>query len=243
MTNTVEEKKIDFHCGGEILSGLLITPRETKPSSGILFLHGAGKATKERSQPLAIKLAEKYGISSFLFDFSGHGASTGNIETSSLKKRVAEAVKAFEASGFSEPISICAFSMGGHIALELLPKIYVQNLILFYSAVYTDKAFEIEFGDPKFSELIRIERSWESSATFDNLNKLKGRLILFMGDNDEIIPMEVPNKIMSKANEVSKKELVILKNAGHLLLPVIFNSEELLNEVCEKISASVSTAK
>lgn len=154
----VKVSDISFNANKERLAGRLIIPLVLQSKSGILFLHGAGKSNKERSQPIAMRLAEEYGIPSFLFDFSGHGGSTGNLESSSLQKRIQESIEAAQASGFSNSMTVCAFSMGGHVALELLDDLQIQNLVLFYPAVYTDLANKISFGDPAFSEMIRKKK-------------------------------------------------------------------------------------
>src|SRR4051794_17833447 len=103
-------EKISFQVGNERLVGQLVLSH-TKEKPSVLFVHGAGKATKERSQPLAERLAER-SISSFAWDCSGHGESTGTMNHSSLQKRTIEAQMALTYTDPNQPLSICGFSMG-----------------------------------------------------------------------------------------------------------------------------------
>ncbi|HXO20914.1 MAG TPA: alpha/beta hydrolase [Thermoanaerobaculia bacterium] len=233
------EKETTFYAADETLSGRFIIPdhlHSSKIQDGLLFLHGAGGATKERAQPIAAKLADSYGIPSFAFDFSGHGASTGTLQASSLRKRVRETQGALEVSGFGKTAPLCAFSMGGHIALELLKESQPRALILFYPAVYAMAAVDIPFGNPTFSATIRVARSWETSDAFESLRAFKGNLLIVTGERDEVIPQELISLLMETSTQAKKKRLVVVAGAPHLLLPTLIERQHLLEEVCGLIA-------
>lgn len=223
-------KDISFKAGEETLAGRLFST-SSKPSKGLLFLHGAGKSTKERAEPIVEKIGSESCLNSFTFDFSGHGMSSGTLEASSLQKRVLESKAALATSGFEEPISICAFSMGGHIALELLQHINVHTLVLFYPAVYTEEVFDVPFGNPLFTTTIRKERSWENAKAFSHLRTFTGNLIVVAGEEDNIIPADVIESIMTNACLANRKRLFIIKQAPHLLLPILYDQKEVFDEV------------
>jgi alpha-beta hydrolase superfamily lysophospholipase len=108
----IRPTKVRFFVGREKLVGNIISDNtENEPT--LLFLHGAGKATKERSNYIAFELA-KHGIRSFSFDFSGHGESSGKLEESSLRKRVEEASAALNFLNHSEAVTLYGSSMGAH---------------------------------------------------------------------------------------------------------------------------------
>ncbi len=202
----------------------------------ILFLHGAGQVTKERGTPIATLIAKDYGISSFLFDFSGDGVSSGTLQTSSLKKRINESIATLSSSGFSEQISICAFSMGGHIALELLTLVKVRSLILFYPAIYIADAVDFPFSDSCFTDTIRRERSWETSLVLKNLNTFTENLLIISGDKDTVIPHEVNELILSNAIKAKRKYLITINNAPHVLIPFLIEKKARFDEVCKIIA-------
>ncbi len=218
--------KQEFTVGSENLVGQFAGPE--KPT--VLFIHGAGTSNRQRFLPFAEKLAES-GISSFLFDFSGHGESTGQMTNSSLKKRVEEAEAATQFLDTSKPITLVAASMGGHIALELIrnhPEI--KNLILFCPAVYSEVAFEILFTE-EFSKVIREPESWRNGP-WENLKNFEGKVLLMAGERDEVIPIGVIELIQENAKNI---ETVIIPGASHLLLLDLLSSESLLNEMIEKM--------
>lgn len=228
-------RDVQFSSGEEQLAGRLFSPSISPSEAGILFLHGAGQATKERAEPIIEKLYEIGCISSFTFDFSGHGKSSGTLEASSLRKRILEARSALSASGFRQPISVCASSMGGHVALELLQYVNVQSLILFYPAVYATDAMDLPFGNPLFSETIRREKSWLDSNAFTYLRGFTGNILVVAGEKDTVIPKEVIDLIISNSSSANHKRLIVLEDAPHLLLPTLYERKEIFNDICNTI--------
>lgn len=227
---------VTFQAGDEVLAGRFIRPTQANVAPRILFLHGAGKATKERCLPLAERLAVEYQLSSFAFDFSGHGASTGTLENSSLNKRVEEALAAIEYSGATDPISLCAFSMGGHVALELLKYKRVHSLTLFYPAIYSRAAVAIRFGDPQFSAILRSNKSWEANDGLPWLNTLEGNIFIVVGENDQVIPAAVFDLLYANTAKAQHKRLLVIPDAPHLLLPTVLADEQLYGDICNTIA-------
>jgi len=204
--------KVSFSAGEERLAGNIIYgDGESKPR--LLFLHGAGKATKERSSYLAFELA-KHGIGSFSFDFSGHGESSGRLEESSLKKRLAEASVALHFLDKSEGITVCGSSMGAHIALELVKTAPVKTLVLFCPAIYDRNAVPVPFNRG-FSAIIRRQGSWRNTDVFGSICKFTGNLLIVTGEKDEVIPGGVIEALDSQAGNAKNKEIIRVPDAGH----------------------------
>lgn len=179
----------------------------------ILFVHGAGKATKDRYQYLAEYLANN-SQSSLLFDFSGHGASTSSISLSSLRKRVEEASAMLSLLDRNGPRSLIASSMGAYIALKLTENVKIDNLVLFCPAVYTPSAFALPF-DERFSQEIRRPDSWKDSDAFEYIRQFSGNLLIITGEEDKVIPAQLPAILFSQANKSAHKEILILPGAPH----------------------------
>jgi len=227
--------KTKFQVGDETLSALRVG--SDKPT--ILYLHGAGQSNKERGLPIMEKLADA-GLSTFCFDFSGHGESTGEMKNSSLKKRLVEAEAALTYLDNEKPTTIIGSSMAGHIVLELLKNHPdIKNIILFYPAIYSANAFAVPFTD-EFSAIIREPKSWADNDVIGPLQKFTGNLLIIIGENDQVIPIEAIEMIYSNATSAASREIVTVPEAEHLLLPKLLQNKELFNEVITKIVGLVS---
>lgn len=235
---TASQHLITFEGGGESLSGQVIEP--TGPAAGrLLFVHGAGKATKERVFPLACALAQQ-GVSCFSFDFSGHGLSSGSLNISSLEKRERETESAIRASGFKHPFALCGFSMGAHVVLRMLKQHNPEALILFYPAIYTDEARSIPFGNPTFTETIRRERSWAASSVLADLDAFTGRLLIVIGDRDEVIPKDVITLLDMHSASATRKQIVVVRGGTHQLLPYIYADQAQFELLCTTIVSFIA---
>jgi len=224
--------KITFKVGKENLSGMFFESESSISRANILFLHGAGKAKKDKVFHLAQALLENQ-ISSFAFDFSGHGESSGYLQESSLQKRVQEAQGALE-QFTTDKLTICAFSMGGHIALELLRVVPIQNLILFCPAIYTPEAFNLPF-DERFSNVIRKPESWKNAEVIKSLQNFTGKILIMIGEKDEVIPKGVIELINSNAMSAVRKEIFIIPNVGHQILSAADKDRNLMNAIIKKV--------
>lgn len=230
-------KKIKFSAGDETLSGTIFaksTPAASPAKPTFLFLHGAGTSTQTRAQYLMEKLLD-HEINSFGFDFSGHGESSGALQESSLQKRVNQAAAAMQFLDSHAPISVYGSSMGGHIAIRLLERFKnIQTLTLFVPGVYDGSAFEIPFTN-NFSEIIRTKDSWKNSETFEILENFTGNLLIFAGEQDEVIPRELITMLDDHSPLTRKKEIVWLPNCNHAMQNHIAADPQLTQKVIQKM--------
>lgn len=225
-------KKIKFSTNNEILFGNIITTKKLgKPA--FIFFHGAGAVKKESRIPFCKLLLEKE-IPSFIFDFSGHGESTGQLQSSSLSKRVMEAKVALKMLNQKLPITICASSMGGYVAIKLTETEEIKNLILMAPAVYDKKAYDVPFTD-NFSEIIRRQNSWQSTDIKTSLRKFRGNLLIIIGENDEVIARNVIKLIDDNSINVIKKEIIVIPNASHDLFSFFNDNPKTAKMIIEKI--------
>lgn len=222
---------ISFQSGEETLAWSLVKYEEDVDIE-ILFLHGAWWSNKERARYIAEWL-KSYGLSSLLFDFSGHGDSTGSLQDSNLNKRIQEAITAMNLFSPS-PRIVVGSSMGWYVALQLLKQFSIDTLILFAPAVYTDDALDISFG-PKFSNAIRVTDSWKESTLWDDLSWYTGKLLLFIWAEDEVIPSWVIEYIDRCISHTSHKEIVIIPNCAHAIHRTISANSVLTSKIIEKI--------
>jgi pimeloyl-ACP methyl ester carboxylesterase len=216
-----------------ILAGIKVA-QEKDDLPNFLFLHGGGLADKFRTLYLAQKLLTK-NISSIAFDHSGSGESSGLMKNSSLFQRCQEAEQIIKNFLPTNNLTICGSSMGGYVALKMLELDFeIKNLILFCPAIYDRQAFKVNFNQD-FSNIIRQKKSWEKSDIFPFLKKFTGNLLIFIGENDKIIPREVIQLLDRYSLQVKKKEIVILPKMSHSLHKKLAQDEELTDFVVDKI--------
>jgi len=226
--------KTTFNCNGETLSGIIAKNKNADIPS-FLFLHGAGQSDKSRAFYLMERL-QSHGVSTCAFDFSGHGSSSGDLKKSSLQKRTDEAVCAIKKFLPQEkPITICGSSMSGHTAIRLLDDISnIGSLILFCPAVYDRRAYPVLFNDG-FTSIIREKGSWENSEIFPFLEEYSGKLLIFIGENDEVIPKGVIELLDKHSTKATKKEIVVIPECNHMIHTWISQRPQLADQVAEKI--------
>ena len=230
-------KKKFYDVGTEKLAGLSYESEQLGPPR-LIFLHGGGTGSKDRRRYMQRLLFEK-GISSFSFDFSGHGESSGKIENSSLEKRLNEAKKSITAYlDTSKEISICASSMGAHIAVELLEHYPVKTLILIAPAVYSKAAFNIPFNSG-FSDIIRQKDSWKDNSTMKLLNAFQGNVLVFLAENDTVIPRGVIDMIKDNIRNSNYSKIEIIKEAPHALHNWISKDPDLADRIAREIAGFV----
>lgn len=200
----------------------------------VLSLHGAGPHNRNRISYLT-KFLVGLGLNTLRFDFSGHPDSTGELANSSLEKRVEEAK---EASTFldksANAYTIIGTSMGGHIALELLSEIPINNIILFCPAAYTSEAYTLPFGKG-FTNVIRRPNSYLNATVFKKLENFSGNFILFIGEEDQIIPKEVIEMYDHFASNTKRKKIIRIPNAPHSIHVWLEKNPEYLDLVFSEI--------
>lgn len=208
-----------------------IIPSNTKPQ--LLFLHGAGSSNKDRFLELREILA-KDEISSVAFDFLGHGETGGNMHDSGLKERTEQAEFLITSFNLPEPLIIVGSSMGAYNAIKLTEKHEVKLLILFVPAVYSIKLYEIPFS-PKFTSFVHEPNSWDATDAWKILSKYKGKLLIFYGGKDKIIPKELVKKIYDSASLASYKEIIEYKDWDHHWVKFLKENPEELKKIAKKI--------
>ena len=180
-----------------------------------IVLHGAGKSSRSRFSRLRTFLNAK-GLSTVSFDFIGHGATGGRLGESSLHDRTDQASAVIDRA-CAEPLTLIGASMSGYTAIRLTETFAVDNLVLLVPAVYTPKAYDMAFG-PAFSAAIRSPGSWRNSDAFNLLSAFRGNLLIVAAESDEVIPVEVTEKIYQSATTAKARRLHVVPGSRHLSL-------------------------
>jgi alpha-beta hydrolase superfamily lysophospholipase len=205
-------RDVFFDAGDNQLVGTKILASDTATTE-ILSLHGAGESSRQRIRYLLEDLAED-GFSSFGFDFSGQGDSTGSRTQSSLASRLADAQAACRFMSLSNLRLLIGSSMGAHLAAILTKSIFAENLVLFCPAAYSKLAANACFNK-EFSEIIRRPDSYIDSEAFDCIAEFSGNLLIVDGEKDVVIPSKIIDKYMKSAKSAATKEVLVIDGCGH----------------------------
>ncbi|HET6855758.1 MAG TPA: alpha/beta fold hydrolase [Streptomyces sp.] len=216
--NTVVHRAVHA-ADGERLSFFTVTPQsESVGACGVVIMHGAGAGDKERNLPLAEDFAA-HGHPAVALDFSGHGASTGELRDLSLRRRRDQAAAVIEEVFHPErPLVLVGFSMSGQTVSDLVDAYgrRVAAVVLCAPGVYGEDAWDVPFG-AGFTELIRRPESWRDSRALDTYARFDGRALLVVPEHDAVIPDGVTDLLRAALATRADFCALRLAGAGHQL--------------------------
>lgn len=212
---------------------------DTLPGGGrphLFCIHGGGARSREVFADLR-QILHGQDIGSTALDCIGHGQTGGVFAGSSLHRRDQQSLSVIEHSG-TRPTALIGISMGAYNAVRLSEILAVRMLILVVPGIYTPEAYKVPFG-PEFSAIIRQHRSWLASDAWDILGRFKGRLLVIAGERDEVIPLEIPERLLAAATQAQDRQLWVVPDAGHNgLLPLVLQSPEWLAAITAGLASS-----
>lgn len=207
MSETLLARPLVRHAGVP----LFVDHRPGTAPAHVLALHDGGNAQEGVFSRLREALALR-GVGSTAFDCIGHGRTGGDKLGSSLAERTAQARAVIGAT--CRPTAILGASMGAYNALRLAPEFDPRALVLVVPGVYCPQAYEVPFG-PGFSRLIRQPRSWLDSDAWAILSRFTGRLLVIAAEDDEVVPLEIPQRLHAAAVQAQSRSLLVVPGAPH----------------------------
>ncbi|MBU0979180.1 MAG: alpha/beta fold hydrolase [Nanoarchaeota archaeon] len=216
---------------GTKLCGIL---KEQSKDKVVILCHGFSSSKDSSTYPRMQGMLAKRGISSFRFDFFGHGESEGKCEDITLSEGVRdlEAVIAFlESKGFSK-IALFGNSFGGMIVLlvasrhpELKAVVGRAPVSSYIEKIVAQKSGE-EIGEWKKKGYMHY---LSSDGTMHKLNltfledaehwsvhdvapKIKPPTLIIHGDKDDVVPVE---QSIKSSGLIPDCRLKVIKGTGH----------------------------
>ncbi len=191
----------------------VLVDRPSDPDKGYtLSLHGGGLSVKESDGYLRDCFTEQ-GFGMVSFDFSGWGESSGERGECSLASRLQDALDVITHYALKVDF-VVGTSMGGYLALKLLEKIDVPNLILFCPAAYATSAWNLPFGGG-FTEDIRRPDSFLESDAEAICRAYRGNVLYLIGDRDEVIPEPIDRIYRESFEQAASSRIVVLDDCPH----------------------------
>lgn len=215
----MEEKVFFKDSEGNKLSAILSNPNKDQ-SQIVILCHGLN-STKDGSTNKGLKdTFEKHKISTFRFDFFGHGESEGKIEDRSVSKFVdgiLKAIKHIKDLGFKK-IGICGTSFGGLSAVIAASK----SSDLKVMALKAPGMGQKERNLPNYKDDFEI-KGWIKAGKEVNIPTL-----IVHGSEDKDIELKFGEEL---SKSIRSSKLIVFDGADHR-----FSKKEDYDKSVKKIS-------
>lgn len=210
-------KKIYFNSNGFRLRGFLHLP-ETFPERVMVGSHGLSSTSESPKQiALAGRCCEN-GIAFFRFDHRGCGKSDGDFrKDTTFEGRVNDLSAAIQTildcSDTGNKIALFGSSMGGAASISVYERFDVEAIFVLAAPV---KLSQINTSPDEIKDLFGSDpETLKKQISFDLSDKLAGlkNILIFHGDDDEVVPYKNAEDIYRYAN--SPKKLIKQAKGDH----------------------------
>ena len=190
------------------------------PSATVLYFGGNGFLML-KSKPL-IEAYSGIPVNLMLFDYRGYGLSSGQPTVAGIQS---DAMAAFDflrtqAISQTETLYVHGHSMGSFLSATIAAQEHVDGFIM-ESPITEVKDWTRNLVPRLLRPFIRFDID-EELARESNINKvaeIEHPLLLITGNNDEITPARMAEKL-EKHSASQQKSLVIIEGGSHNNLPV-----------------------
>jgi alpha/beta superfamily hydrolase len=230
----MKEKIFFKNSKGNKLCGILSNPTSKKEKPIIILCHGFSTSKEGRTYVRLEEILNDKGISTFRFDFFGHGESEGKFEditTFEAVDDVQNAIKFLKVSGYKR-IGLVGSSFGGMASIIAASKsnaLYVLALkspVSDYTALIHSRVDEQDIKAWKEKGIIdvtgvddetrRLKYSFYEEAekvkVYEAAKNIKIPTLIVHGDEDETVPIEQSRKT---ASLIQNCRLEIIESADH----------------------------
>ncbi len=215
------------------LCGILSNPSKNVNKPIIILCHGFHSNKNRKSYALLSDILNKYKISTFRFDFFGHGESEGKFEDITISEAVddiLQAINFLKQKGYSK-IGLFGSSFGGMASIMTASKSNDLFLLALRSPVsnyekYYKKKFSLSYLDDwkrkgyryykedgkklrlnySFLEDFKNNDGWKASTL------IKIPTLIIHGDKDKSVPVE---QSIKTTKLIPNCRLVLIKGADH----------------------------
>jgi len=228
----MEEKVFFFDSNKNRIAGIISNPNNNKKSI-VILCHGFGSSKNSSTNIELQRLLNKKNISTFRFDFYGHGESEGKFEDITILKSTDDtlnAIKLLKEKGYSK-IFLVGSSFGGMTALitasktkDLAALVLKSPLSDFIEKEKEQKSKE-ELEDWKNKGFIMYNlgiekkrlnysyyKEYEKIKGYDAARKIEIPTLIIHGDADTTVP---PKQSIKLAKILKRGNLELIKGADH----------------------------
>ena len=230
----MEEKVYFKNSKGLNLCGILSNPTSSKEKPIIILCHGFSTSKNSHTYVKLQEILNKHQISTFRFDFFGHGESEGKFEDITISEAVDDILNAIEFlknQGYTK-IGLVGSSFGGIASLMAASKTNDLFILALKSPVsnykereYATKSKEKleEWKNKGFRYYVsgdgrRLKLNYtffedsKNNNGYEAAKKIKTPVLIVHGDKDESVPIEQSKKT---ASLIENCKLEIIEGADH----------------------------
>ena len=230
----MKEKIFFKNSKGIKLCGILSNPTSQKEKSIIILCHGFSTSKEGRTYVRLEEILNDSGISTFRFDFFGHGESDGifeEITTSEAVDDIQNAIRFLKESGYKK-IGLVGSSFGGMASIitasktDALYALALKSPVSDYLGLIHSREDEQEIKKWKEKGVIEVagvdgetrtlKYSFYEEAqkvkAYEAAQKIKVPALIVHGNDDETVPIEQSRKT---ASLIENCRLEIIEGADH----------------------------
>jgi len=221
-------KKVWLKDGNHMLSAILYEPGSNRTKTIIVCAHGLFSNKKSMTYREFTEAMKKLGIATLVFDFYGHGESSGKTEGITISigiSNILTALKYVKSLGYRN-VGILGSSFGGICSIMAASRTKISFMMLKapvvfnYKEVISNKRIDVKkwrkdgkilYDNGKFLGYKFYADSTRYNG-YTAARKIKIPVIIVHGSRDEIVPIEQSKKV----SRIFKNcRLVVLKGATH----------------------------
>lgn len=231
----MKEEKVYFeNPRGVKLCGILSNPTANKANPIVVLCHGSATGKDNYTNTQLVPILSKEGISTFRFDFFGHGESEGEFENLTISEGVDDELTAIEhlkSLGYSR-IGLFGASFGGLTSIMVASKIEDLRMLVLKSPPWNLKECALEsMGEDAIEEWRRkgfkfyldgqkrkhrlnysFFEDYDNNNGYEAAEKIDVPTFIVHGREDKAIPIE---QSIKASKILSNCQLEIMEGAGH----------------------------
>lgn len=206
--DNIPSERLEIKVADRTLTANWVSSDNSAPA--IFILHGNGETLSDW-RPLQAYLLEK-GYSSFVFDYSGFGNSTGKMTVSNFNQDALEAYKTFASlTKNTNQRFTFAHSLGTSISLEVTNQLKpLPNKVIIHGAFTTLREILVEKNVIEKENAADYPNSWNG---LKSAKQIKAPLYILHSKNDHTIPIYMSEALAKSAG--SKAKYLEIKSTGH----------------------------
>ena len=203
----MELKTFDIECTGYSVKADWY---ETDNTDEIILSLIGWTSNRKRYNDILSAICSKTGKSALVFDYSGHGDSPFDVNTTRPAQHFLEVICVFDWLKEKYPkakITVMGTSYGGFLAVQLTKYRIFDNLILRVPAIYPPSDFYT------LNERINTDEAWATKDAFrrdvealakhpllGRASSFKGKTLVVVHENDEQVPKETTDAYVNAFN-------------------------------------------